>query len=227
MSKSRSKITFVLGDLHAPWIDWAAVNEISEEIKTAKRRGDDVTVVQVGDIMDQRYWSKYQKSPNDENSQLEWDKAERAMDRLNEAIPEMHVIFGNHDIRIAKKAVEAMVPRQLVRTLDEYFCFDGWRWHVSNQPLEIGGVSFIHGDEFPIPTPESAALKLGTSVCYGHSHQAKLTYTVMFKRRLFSMNVGWLGDESASAFSYAAKSPFRCWKGYGVIIDDTPHLIPL
>lgn len=225
--KNKSRVIFVLGDLHLPWCDWKALEEVAEEIKAAKRRGDKVTVVQVGDIMDQRYWSKYQKAPNDENSQLEWDRAEQAMDRLNDLIPEMHVIFGNHDIRIAKKATEAMVPRQLVRTLDEYFCFDGWKWHVANQPLEIDGISFVHGDEFPIPTPEAAALKLGTSVCYGHSHQAKLAYTVLFKRKLFSMNVGWLGDENASAFGYAAKSPFRCWKGYGVIIDGVPHLVPL
>lgn len=225
--KDKSRIIFVLGDMHLPWCDWKAIEEVAEEIKTAKRRGDDVTVVQVGDIMDQRYWSKYQKAPSDENSQLEWDRAEQAMDRLNDLIPEMTIIFGNHDIRIAKKATEAMVPRQLVKTLDEYFCFDGWKWHVDNQPLQIDGISYIHGDEFAIPTPESAALKIGHSVCYGHTHQAKLAYTVMFKRKLFSMNVGWLGDESASAFGYAAKAPFRCFKGYGVIIDGTPHLIPL
>jgi predicted phosphodiesterase len=225
--KDKSKITFVLGDMHAPWIDFEAVEEIAQEIKLAKKRGDDVTVVQVGDITDQRMWSKYGKGPDDEHAQLEWDKAEAAMERLYELIPEMHIILGNHDIRVLKKATEAQVPRQLIKTLDEYFNFDGWIWHLGNHPLEINGVSYIHGDEFAIPTPESAALKLGTSVCYGHTHQAKLAYVVSFKRKLFSMNVGWLGDETASAFNYAAKNAFRCWKGYGVIIDGVPHLIPL
>lgn len=223
----KSKVIFVLGDIHLPWCDWAAIEQVAKEINIAKKRGDDVTVVQVGDIMDQRYWSKYGKSAEDENAQLEWDQAELAMDRLNELIPEMHVIFGNHDVRIAKKATEALMPRQLVRTLDEYFCYDGWVWHVGDQPLQVDGVAFIHGDEFPIPNPSSAALKLGQNVCYGHTHQAHLSYVVLFKRKMFSMNVGWLGNENASAFGYAKKSPNRCWKGYGIIIDGVPSLIPL
>lgn len=224
---TKSKITFVLGDIHTPWCDWDAIEHIAEEIKIAKRRGDDVTVVQVGDITDQRMWSKYPKGPEDEHAQREWDEAEEAMDRLYELIPEMHIIFGNHDLRTAKKATEAQLPKQLVKTLDEYFNYEGWKWHVGDTPLEIDGVAFIHGDEFPIPNPTSAALKLGQSVCYGHTHKAHISHLVTFKRKLFSMNVGWLGDESKSAFNYAKKSPSRCWKGYGVIIDGVPHLIPL
>jgi len=226
-TKDASRLIFVLGDIHLPWTDWSAIEQIAEEIKLAKKRGDKVTVVQVGDLLDARAWSKYLKGPSDENAQLEWDQAELAMHRLYHLIPEMHVLFGNHDERLAKKAMESMLPKQLVRSLDQYFNFHGWQWHTADEPLEIDGIAFIHGDNFPIPTPSTAALRLGQSVCYGHTHQAHLSYLVTFKKRIFSMNVGWLGDESKSAFSYARKSPNRCWKGYGVIIDGTPHLIPL
>lgn len=225
--KTGSRIIFVLGDIHLPWCDWDALKEVAEEIKLAERRGDDVTVVQVGDLLDARAWSKYPKGPADENAQREWDEAEAAMDKLYELIPQMHILLGNHDERFAKKAMESMLPKQLIKSLDEYFNFDGWKWHTADAPLEVDGIAFIHGDSFPIPVPATAALRLGQSVCYGHTHTAQLQYIVTFKKRIFSMNVGWLGDESKSAFSYARKSPNRSFKGYGVIIDGVPHLMPL
>lgn len=225
--KNKSRVIFVLPDIHVPYCDWKAIEQVAEDIREAKRKGDDVTVIQLGDIMDQKMWSKYPHGPSDENAQKEFDDAEAAMDRLNELIPEMTIIFGNHDLRIAKKATEGLLPRQLVRSLDEYFCYDGWTWHIDNKPLEIDGISFIHGDEFPIHSPTAAALRLGTSVCYGHTHQGHLSYVTTFKKRLFSMNCGWLGDDSFSAFGYAKKSPARCTKAYGVIVDGTPHLIPI
>lgn len=222
-----SRMIFVLGDMHLPYMDMYAISEIADEIDIAKERGDDVTVVQVGDIGDQRAWSKYPKDGECENAQLEWDKFEQCMLQLHEMIPEMHILFGNHDERVAKRAADAQLPRQLIKTLDKYFDFPGWKWHTSEHPLEIDGVAFIHGDTFPIPTPQSAALRLGQSVCYGHTHQAHLSYVTTYKKRMFSMNVGWLGDERQSAFNYARKSPHKCWKGYGLIIDGMPHLIPI
>lgn len=222
-----SRMIFVLGDMHLPYMDMYAISEIAEEIEIAQKRGDDVTVVQVGDILDQRAWSKYPKDGESEHAQLEWDKAEQCMATLHTLIPEMHIIFGNHDERVAKRAADAQLPRQLIKTLDQYFNFEGWKWHTSEHPLEIDGIYFVHGDTFPIPTPQSAALRLGQSVCYGHTHQAHLSYVTTHKKRMFSMNVGWLGDERQSAFNYARKSPHKCWKGYGIIIDGIPHLIPL
>ena len=222
-----SRMIFVLGDMHLPYMDMNAISEVAEEIDIAKDRGDDVTVVQVGDILDQRAWSKYPKDGESEHAQLEWDKAEQCMVQLHKLIPEMHIIFGNHDERVAKRAADAQLPRQLIKTLDRHFDFEGWIWHTADIPLEIDGIYFIHGDTFPIPMPQSAALRLGQSVCYGHTHQGGLAFVNTYKKRIFSMNVGWLGDERQSAFNYARKSPYRCWKGYGLIIDGTPHLIPL
>lgn len=222
-----SRMIFVLGDMHLPYMDMNAISDVAEEIDIAKDRGDDVTVVQIGDILDQRAWSKYPKDGESEHAQLEWDKAEQCMVQLHKMIPEMHIIFGNHDERVAKRAADAQLPRQLIKTLDRYFDFEGWVWHTADTPLEIDGIYFIHGDTFPIPMPQSAALRLGQSVCYGHTHQGGLAFVNTYKKRIFSMNVGWLGDERQSAFNYARKSPYRCWKGYGLIIDGTPHLIPL
>lgn len=222
-----SRMIFVLGDMHLPYMDMYAISEIAEEIEIAKERGDNVTVVQVGDIGDQRAWSKYPKDGESEHAQLEWDKFEQCMVQLHNLIPEMHILFGNHDERVAKRAADAQLPRQLIKTLDKHFNFEGWTWHTSEHPLEIDGIAFVHGDTFPIPTPQSAALRLGQSVCYGHTHQAHLSYVTTHKKRMFSMNVGWLGDERQSAFNYARKSPHKCWKGYGLIIDGVPHLIPI
>jgi predicted phosphodiesterase len=226
-NKHKSRIIFALPDMHLPYMDWNAIEKVAEEIKIAKRRGDDVTVVQLGDLMDQRAWSRFPKEGDADNAQHEWDLAEKCMQRLHKLIPEMTIIFGNHDSRIAKKATEVYLPKQLVKTLDKHFNFDGWKWHTSDDPLVIDGIAFIHGDSFPIPRPISAALRLGQSVVFGHTHQSHLSYVTTHNRTMFALNCGWLGDETQSAFRYASGSPHKCWKGYGVIIDGTPHLIPI
>ena len=225
--KTKSRIIFALPDMHLPYMDWNAIEEVAEEIRLAKRRGDDVVVVQLGDLMDQRAWSRFPKEGDADSAQDEWNKTEECMERLYKLIPEMHILFGNHDSRIAKKATEAYLPKQLVKTLDNHFNFDGWKWHTSDDPLVIDDIAFIHGDSFPIPRPISAALRLGQSVVYGHSHQASLSYVTTHNRTMFALNPGWLGDETQSAFRYASGSPHKCWKGYGVIIDGVPHLMPL
>lgn len=225
--KDKSRIIFAIPDLHIPYMDWKGIEEVAEEIDIAKKRGDDVTVVQLGDLMDQRAWSRFPREGDADNAQDEWNKTEIYMNRLHKLIPEMHILFGNHDSRIAKKATEAHLPNQLIRTLDNYFDFPGWKWHTSPDPLIIDGIAFIHGDTFPIPRPASAALRLGQSVVFGHTHQSSLTYVTTHNRKMFALNCGWIGDETQSAFRYASGSPHKCTKSYGVIIDGIPFIVPL
>lgn len=222
-----SRVIFVAGDVHTPYEDRKAITKMADDIKEAQDSGDDVTVVQVGDIGDQRAWSRFPKDGDVDNAQREFDEMCQSLYWLHGQIPEMTILFGNHDRRIAMRASDSQLPKQLVRTLDEVFNLPGWKWHIKDTPLIINDIAFVHGDEFPIPNPSSACLRMARSVCYGHTHQAKLEHVVLFDKQIFALNVGWLGDESRSAFNYARRSPARCFKGYGLIVDNVPFIIPL
>jgi predicted phosphodiesterase len=218
---------FVLGDIHFPYAHWPSILKVVEEINLAKRQGHDVVVVQIGDLKDQKFWSRFPKDGEVDSGQLEFDRAEQDMIRLHKFIPNMHIIFGNHDRRIALRAADAQLPKQLVKTLDQYFDFPGWIWHANTDPLIIDDIAFMHGDETTYSGPGQFATKMSRSVVYGHTHQMKLDYVSLFDKKIFGLNVGWLGDMQYSAFNYSRRNPSRYTLGYGVIIDGVPFLIPL
>ena len=222
-----SRVIFFLGDVHLPYHDKKSIEKVADAIKQSQDDGDDVKVVQVGDLADQRAWSRFPKDGDVDNAQKEFDDTVTSMEWLHKLIPDMHIIFGNHDRRIAMRASDSQIPRQLIKSIDQVFNFPGWKWHVSDTPLIIDGIAVIHGDEYPIPNPSSACLRLARSVVYGHTHQGRLEHVRLFDRSMFAMNVGWLGDETQSAFNYSKRSPARYWTGYGVIVDGVPFLIPI
>lgn len=222
-----SRMIFVLGDIHFPSAHWPSIMQVVAEIDLAKKEGHDVSVVQIGDLLDMRAWSRYPKEGDAENAQREWDDAEIDMQRLYKLIPNMHIIFGNHDRRTAMRASDTQLPHQLVKTLDNYFAFKGWKWHTSSDPLVIDGIKFVHGDNTTYSSPGQLATKMGGSTVYGHTHTLKLEYVNLFDRQYFGLNVGWLGDSNRSAFNYSRQNPSKYTLGYGVIIDGVPFAIPL
>lgn len=225
-----TRIVYCLPDVHLPWTSWQRIEEFAAHIKAdKKKKSNDVSIVQLGDLIDAMAWSRYPKGPDAPNAQLEWDQTEIAVDRLHKLLPEMTVLLGNHCIRPIKKAVEAQLPRQLIKGLHEVFDTPKWKWHIGSRAYEKNGIVYLHGDEFPISpsNPGLAASRLGKSIVFGHTHQASISYVNIFEKSIFALNAGCIIDENAVCFQYSAKNPRRCWQGYGKIVDGVPSLIPL
>lgn len=225
-----SKIIFALPDQHHPWSCWDRLAVVAEEVKIATRKkSNTVKVINLGDIIDSMAWSRYPKGPDAPNAQAEWDATEVAMHRLAKMFPEMTILSGNHCVRPMKKALEAQLPRQLIKGLDQVFDIPGWEWHMGNRLYEHDNVVFCHGDEFPISVANIglAASRLGKSLVFGHTHQAALVYVNIFDKSYYAMNCGAIVDDKAVCFQYAAKNPRRTWQGYGMIVDGQPHLVAL
>lgn len=213
---------FVLPDIHLPWTDWGVLEEARRrflEFKKQYSRTHKVVVVQLGDLIDGYSWSRFHKAPDGPSAQHEWDLVEEAVIRLHKLFPEMQIIEGNHDVRAMRKALEVMMPRQLLKELDQVFDCPKWVWHVNNEPLQIDGVAYIHGDEISAPSMALKASKMGQSVVTGHSHKASLAFINHFNKEMFGMECGAIVDEKAICFRYAAKSPMRTWVGYATVID--------
>ena len=225
-----SNIVYAIPDLHLPWTSWHRVEELATRIKFDKRqKGNTVHVIQLGDLIDGYSWSRYPKSPEAVSAQLEWDQTILAVDRLAKLIPEMVVLEGNHCLRPMKKAMEAQLPKQLIKGLHEAFDVPGWKWHMGSRMYEHNGVLYCHGDEFPIAATNVglAASRLGQSLVFGHTHQASIAYVNVFNKSYFAANAGCIVDEDAVCFRYAAKNPRRSWQGYVEIVDGVPVLCPL
>lgn len=99
----------VIGDIHFPWVNQKSLACIYDFIKYIAP----TMVVQIGDLYDLYSFSKFPRShdimtPKDELTQANAD-AHQMWDKIRRIAPRAKLIqlLGNHDSRIAKRAMEA------------------------------------------------------------------------------------------------------------------------
>jgi len=215
----------IIPDTHHPYTNWNVLREARDHYLVYKRQKKTVKVIQMGDLTDQKAWSRFPKDVDDDNPTLEWMKTEDALIRMGEWFPEMTLILGNHDVRIIKKCLEVGIPKKLIPKLEKLFPFQGWDWHMSHRPLVIDNVMYVHGDEFA-GNAIAKAKRAGMSVVQGHDHQMYLEFLNTMGRKTFGMGTGCTVDVDSPAAAYAAKNPMGVDLGFAEIIKGVPHLIP-
>jgi predicted phosphodiesterase len=212
----------VLGDVHLPYPD---LELLKEAARFNKHYRADV-VVCVGDLTDQKTWSKYGRDTDDPGNDEEWDMVIESAKKVEKLFPKLTIVIGNHDIRYLKAANVAGIPTQMIKSLKEALPIKGWNWHTSNDPLEIDGVVYVHGDESSGP-PETKATQLGQPVVQGHTHKGRIVYAVTPKNRvLWGMDVACTADVTSPAFRYAKKMLKKAMVAFGTVTDKIPHLYP-
>lgn len=213
-----------LGDLHFPFVNRTA---LAAAISFAKSYKPD-HIVQVGDFIDGYNWSLFKRAPDSPSAELEWNQTELAVTQFFEQLSKFKitVLEGNHCRRYMLRAMEANLPRKLVKTLSELFPFDNVHWHMTPEPFVLDNVAFIHGDEMAGNVAQKAQ-KLGMNLVQGHTHLASLSYINTFRQQIFAMEIGALIDGQSIACRYAAKNPMRTWTGLATITDGVPTLRPI
>lgn len=214
-----------LPDTHFPFADWDVIRQAQ---KWAKIHKPDL-IIQLGDILDQKAWSRWPKDVDDYGPQLEWEYAEADMERLSKIFPKMHILTGNHDTRIMMKAAEAGLPRYVVRELGELFPYPGWEWHLKPKEKLIvnsdaGPILFLHGDEMA-GNAVQIARRLGINVVMGHTHQFLCGSTSTFETSVFGMECGAAIDAESKGARYAARNPVGFAKGFAVIAHGVPYFV--
>jgi hypothetical protein len=215
-----SRNILYLGDIHAPAFDWDAVAWAGSLVDQL----DIDRVVQVGDLIDGRAWSRFDQDPDFSNPSDELEDILDSCHYLHRIFPQLTVITGNHDLRWMKRAFQCGLPRVLVKQLHEVLPFKGWHWHLEKHPLKVGNTYVIHGDEMP-GTPALKAAKLGGNLVQGHNHQGSIEYVPMFDKLIWGASAGCLIDQEASNFRYVAANPRRCFIGVLAELDGEPHLL--
>lgn len=210
-----------LPDLHAPAFNYDAVKWAA----SIRKQYNCDLVVQLGDLSDQRAWSRFPQDPDFTNPEKELEELLDSLKFVHKHFPEMYIVEGNHCSRWMRKALQNGIPRVLIKSLNEMLPYKGWKWHFGPSPLKKEGIYFIHGDEMT-GTVALKASRLGGKLVTGHSHAGRLEFVPMFDKFIWGMECGCLIDEDSSAFKYAAKNPRRCFRGVGVIVDGSPLLIP-
>ncbi len=214
----------ILPDIHAPWVNWKAIKQAHQ---WAKRHKPDL-VIQLGDLTDQKIWSRWPKDVDDASPSDEFLEAEKVLKKLHKMFPKMVILRGNHDTRILSKAVEAGIPSQMFNDVDQVFNYKGWIWVPQNQKLIVkttrGPVLIVHGDEQGGTVAQKSRI-LGLSVLQGHTHKVSITYTTTLKGTVFGAEMGCLMDVDSKAAKYAAANPVGSSIGFGVLKFGVPYFI--
>jgi predicted phosphodiesterase len=216
----------IFGDTHFPWHHrdalFRALDLLNPEMNL---------VVQVGDLYDYYSFSRFRRShyvasPHEElfhGRQLaEWFWAE-----VKARCPRARCIqlLGNHDDRAVNKVLDAAPELQALSepTIRGMHLFPGVETvGDSTTGFDVGGIAFHHGY---LSGPTDHARAVLKPVVHGHTHKLRLNWV---RPGLWEMDVGYLGDENAPVFGYAAwKQATPMCRGMGIIDQYGPRVVPL
>lgn len=193
----------------------------------------DENLFHAGDETDQYWGSGYKKNPNALHTPSQEIAAVRyELERWYKAFPKMRLAISNHGVRYFKKACEAEIPSEVIRSYQELIrAPDGWKW-AHEWKITSGRMPWrlIHGMGYSGQNGHrNAAMDAGMSTAIGHLHShAGISHINTNGLRIWGMNTGCLIDVEAYAFEYGKDSRFKPCLGIGLVLNHgtTPLWIP-
>jgi len=199
----------IIGDVHVPF-DLPGYLEFCVE---QYKRWNCTWVIFSGDLVDFYNFSRFERDPDALSPSDELDQVKEGIKRWYEAFPKADVCIGNHDIRVAKRAFSAGLPRRLIVSLQDLLDVPGWNFR---EKFYYDGIKYIHGDR---GSAEGNMKKHLVSIVQGHMHpQAYVKWQQGETRNMFAMQIGCGIDARKVAFDYA-KDQIVPVIGVGVILD--------
>lgn len=198
------KPDFVIGDTHIPYTRGGYLEHC---IKVRKEHGCG-RVIHIGDLCDQHTVSpSFNRHPASRGTIEELALAKKTIREWGKAFPEMVVIVGNHDRRIARSAASVGIPEEFLRPLREiYEAPRGWEFKLRHQER---GVLYVHGDPRGGKYIHRNLAEMNRqSVVCGHVHHvAGVELMASYRDLIFGCAVGCGVDDAAYAMEYAANHP--------------------
>lgn len=217
----------VISDQQEPFSHDDFFDFVSHVKKTFLKKDDKLTVINVGDEVDQHTLSKYSANPNGKSAGDELNEAIRRLQRWYKEFPKVYVCKSNHTWRAYKKAREAGIPSQFLRYIGEVLeAPSTWIWA---DRWVIDNIVFEHGENVSGPLAAlNAAQQNRMSTVIGHQHtHAGVIFSDTFHNQIWGMNVGCGIDVDQYAFEYGQTYRKKPTLGCGIIIDETPLFIPM
>lgn len=185
-------------------------------------------LVNLGDEVDQYCFSLYTKSPEALGTRMELELMHDRLQDWYALFPEMKLCYGNHTTRYLKRAIEAGLPSDVMRTVKEFLnAPPGWEWQDS---WRIDGIEFFHGEPYAgRQAPRNMLMDSKHCRVHGHLHSLggvtwEMTHT---GDSIWVASAGCLVNPTEYAFAYTKKNRVRDVLGTIVIVDGVPIFEPL
>ncbi len=222
-----------IGDIHFPYHNKKALNKI---YKVVKEKQPDY-IIQMGDLIDQYYFSKYTKNVDFTTPEKELARARKDAELFWSTIQKLspkskcYQLKGNHDERLIKRVQEKLpeITSLMKKVIDDLYAFP----NVTTMPSErdeliIDGLMFIHGHLSQLGDHSKKNLM---NVVVGHSHTGGVRFFKHKNKILWELNAGYLADENALPLQYGLQKMKTWTLGYGLLTKADgiwqPQFIPL
>lgn len=194
--KAKESRVLIIGDIHAPFELKGYLNFCKDTyVKYNCNK-----VIFIGDIIDNHYSSYHETDADGMGGGDELDLAIKKLKKWYRAFPEAHVIIGNHDRMIMRKAQTSSIPQKWIRNYKDVL--EVRKWEFVDR-LVIDGVQYVHGEGGTAHTKCRADMM---STVQGHLHtQCYIQNFVGANYRVFGMQVGCGIDHDAYAMAYAKR----------------------
>lgn len=215
-----NKNYLVISDLQIPFHAPGALDfcvKVAREYKCTE-------ILCVGDETDQYFGSSFPKSPEAAHTALsEIEASKKVLRGFYKAFPKVKLAVSNHGVRWVKKAAQAEIPSQLLKSYAEMIeAPAGWVWKQQWEFNESHRFRMIHGCGYSGANgAKNAAIDSGVSTVIGHLHSFG---GVSFMRTtdaepIWAMNTGCLIDKESYAFEYGKYMRQKPTLGCGVILE--------
>ena len=168
----------IINDVHIPYHDLSALTTTLQHLK---KLAIDCLLIN-GDLLDFYQISRFLKDPRARNVAGEIDDTKQFFQSVRSLFPKTRIIFklGNHDERldhyVMNKAPELLGIPEI--TLEKILDVKKYGIEVigSKRPIYLGGLTVLHGHEFPMavlsPVNVARGLFLRAKACaiQGHNH---------------------------------------------------------
>jgi hypothetical protein len=195
----------------------------------------DMNVLCVGDEIDNYNGSAYPKDPDADYSAVnEFEIVRERIREWGDVFPFMKLAVSNHGIRWVRRAIDAQIPTQVLRSYQEIFKMppgwswrDEWRFTSLKHPFRM-----IHGMGYSgVNGHRNAAIdgQISTIIGHLHSHAAVSFIETNGGQRMWAVNTGCLIDVQAYAFKYEKYNRVKPQLGATIIFGSgkSPVFIPL
>ena len=212
----------VFGDVHIPY---HSIPSLTAYLQWLKKQGPDTLLIN-GDLCDFHGLSRFEKNPKARNLAGERSATLQFFDVLRKQFPKARIILklGNHDERLEKylsvKAPELLDIDEV--QFDSLFKLANYGIELVGQKriIRAGGLSILHGHEYPTPVigPVNAArglfLRAKDSALVNHHHQvSEHTESTIKGEMITCWSLGCLCE------LHPAYAPINKWSHGGALVE--------
>jgi len=213
-----------ISDTHAPFHHKDTLSFL-----TAVKDAYDIEIAKsVGDIVDNHASSFHPIEYGTLSAKEEHTRAKKFVQQMNELFPEMTVSIGNHCSMSTRKAKQAEIPLEHIKSYNDMYEIKGWKW-TDRDYFKVDKYNhclMVHA--MSRNTLTNAKTHSHHSV-QGHHHGTfGIEYFADTEVLRWSMTVGCLIDTSSPAFNYSkGYTNNKPIIGVGALIEDRPILVPM